>query len=450
MAMNIPMAQEDELQDFSACVQHESWSRHQLSSYQERALQTCREYAYAHSPFYQRFHRGLTERPLHELPVLTKAMMMEHFDELVTDHTIRLQDAQQYLAHADTSKPFLDRYRVLATSGSSGQPGVFLYDRVEGASVGNSYTRCTYWGGITSESRAAVVASTAPAHMTSRAPITVNGQPVARLQLSTNEPLETLVECLNEWQPNALFLYPSIAGVLADEQRQGRLRVTPRIIFCGSETMPSETRQKIEEVWQTRLFDIYGTTEGGVLAAECSFHQGLHMFEDFSIVEVVDQDNRPVPPGEQGDKVLITVLFRHTQPLIRYELADLVRASSIERCACGRPFALLEAIEGRAIEVLHLPSPSGRDEKIYPYLFTTIFNTQPVSGWQVIHEADGLHVFLTGASEQLRDEPLLDALRQALIKRGVIVPPITIQRVQTLTKNAGGKMPTVISRVPHR
>jgi phenylacetate-coenzyme A ligase PaaK-like adenylate-forming protein len=452
MAMSIPMTHEDQrpLDDFSACLQHESWTRQQLEDYQARALHACRAYAYAHSPFYQRFHRGLIDRPLHELPVLTKAMMMEQFDELVTDRAVRLRDVQEYLARADASKLFLDRYRVMATSGSSGRPGVFLYDRAEGVTVGNSYNRCTHWGGITPESRAAVVASTAPAHMTTRAPITANGQQVARLQLSANEPLETIVQRLNEWQPDTLFLYPSIAAVLADEQRQGRLRVTPQIIFCGSEAMPGETRRRIEDVWQTRLFDIYGTTEGGVLAAECSFHQGLHIFEDFSIVEVVDQDNRPVPPGEQGDKVLLTVLFRRTQPLIRYELSDLVRTSTIERCPCGRPFFMLEAIQGRTIEVLYLQSLTGGEERIFPYLFENVFNTQPVSAWQVVQEQDGLHIFLTGASEELQEEQLLAALRQALTRRGVIVPPIAIHRVTALNRNASGKTPTVLSRVPRR
>jgi phenylacetate-CoA ligase len=60
------------------------WTRQQLESYQADALRNLRDYTYAHSPFYQQFHRGLTVAPLQELPVLTKAMMMEHFDELVT------------------------------------------------------------------------------------------------------------------------------------------------------------------------------------------------------------------------------------------------------------------------------------------------------------------------------------------------------------------------------
>ena len=70
--------------------QHDRWSRPHLLVQQEDALARQRAYAYARSPFYQRFHKGLTARPLYELPVLTKARLMEHFDEFATDRSIRL------------------------------------------------------------------------------------------------------------------------------------------------------------------------------------------------------------------------------------------------------------------------------------------------------------------------------------------------------------------------
>ena len=71
----------------------EHWTRKLLEAHQADALRSLREYVYAHSPFYQQFHRGLYDAPLQELPVLTKAMMMEQFDDLVTDLAIRLEEA---------------------------------------------------------------------------------------------------------------------------------------------------------------------------------------------------------------------------------------------------------------------------------------------------------------------------------------------------------------------
>ncbi|MFL5706972.1 MAG: phenylacetate--CoA ligase family protein [Ktedonobacteraceae bacterium] len=448
-AISVDSQNQQPLESFSASLQHESWTRQQLENYQARALHACREYAYAHSPFYQRFHKGLMDRPLQELPVLTKAMMMDHFDELVTDRAVRLYDVQQYLARENSKVHFLDRYQVMATSGSAGQPGVFLSNATERAITTNSYTRFQLWGGLTPNSKLAVVGSLAPGHASSQITMMVNGQPISMLQLSASHPVDKLVQMLNEWQPDTLMWYSSIAVILSNEQREGRLHINPRSLFCGAETLTGDMRRRIEEAWQMKIFDAYATTEGGVLAAECTAHQGLHLFEDYSIIEVVDQDNRPVPPGEQGDKVLLTVLFRRTQPLIRYEVTDLVRASTGEHCLCGRPFALIDSIQGRTADILHLPSPSGKEEKIYPYLFLNVFDSLPVSGWQVIQELDGLHVFLTGASEELRNEQVCNRLQKAFIDRGVLVPPIEIKRVEELAKNArGGKARMVISRVP--
>ncbi len=93
--------------DGASYLQHDHWAHADLETYQAHTLQACRQYAYAHSPFYQRFHQGLTERPLQELPVLTKALMMEHFDEIVTDQEIHLQEVESFLAEMREPTLFL-------------------------------------------------------------------------------------------------------------------------------------------------------------------------------------------------------------------------------------------------------------------------------------------------------------------------------------------------------
>jgi hypothetical protein len=287
-------------------LQHDRWTRQQLEDYQACALQACREYAYAHSPFYQRFHRGLIDRPLHELPVLTKAMLMEHFDELITDRTVRLENVRHYMADSGGQERFLNRYRVMATSGSTGQPGVFLANQAERANLAVGFSRFPAWAGVPPATKFAMVASTASGHMTSQIPAMVNGQLLPRLQLSASDPLEQLVRQLNEWQPGMVAGYPSILGVLAKEQQQGRLQISPDFIASGSEVLTDETRRCIEQAWHTQLFNIYAATESGVLASECRSHSGLHLYEDLLIVEVVDERNRPVPPGVYGNFGIVT------------------------------------------------------------------------------------------------------------------------------------------------
>jgi phenylacetate-CoA ligase len=125
-----------------------------------------------------------------------------------------------------------------------------------------------------------------------------------------------------------------MAGILADEQHAGRLQIAPVCLVSSAEVLTLVLRQRVEVVWGRHvLFNQYGVTEAGTFAVECKSHSGLHLFEDLVIFEVVDQQNRPVPPGNYGDKVLLTVLFNHTQPLIRYELTDSVRVAT-GRCPC--------------------------------------------------------------------------------------------------------------------
>ena len=147
-----------------ALQQREQWDRARLLAYQASALRQTRAYAYARSPFYQRFHRGLRDAPLTALPVLTKATLMQQFDELVTDRKVRLADVETHLARSEAATLFRSRYWVTATSGSAGQRGVFLFDRHEWAAIIASFARAHEWAGLridlTQRVKTAVVAST--------------------------------------------------------------------------------------------------------------------------------------------------------------------------------------------------------------------------------------------------------------------------------------------------
>ncbi len=284
------------------------WTRQQLESYQADALRSLREYTYAHSPFYQQFHKGLYEAPLQELPVLTKAMMMEHFDELVTDRAIRLEEAKTHMRTLTGDARFLGRYRVNATSGSSGHPGIFLFNRAEWITVLASFARAREWGGIKLDLihrvKTATVASTTAFHMSTRVNATAHSWWMPEIRLAASEPLAMIVQRLNVWQPEVLIAYASMMRILADEQLAGRLQIRPRTVFTSSEVLTEQTRRHIVQAWGERVFNQYAATESGSLAAECDHHRGMHLMEDLVIVEVVDQDNRPVPPGVYGDKLL--------------------------------------------------------------------------------------------------------------------------------------------------
>src|SRR5579872_1462071 len=368
---------------------HEHWSRERLERHQTEALAALRRHAYAHSQFYREFHAGLETAPLEALPVLTKAMVMARFDEVVPDPAIRLTDVKAYLDDHAPDARYRGRYRVNATSGTSGRPGLFLADAAEWSLELATAVRAFEDAGLrlspTRRARIAQITSTNPSHLSSQGGRSLANWWMPTLLLDANEPLASMVERLNAWQPEMLWAYASIIHVLADEQRAGRLKIAPRSVLSASELLTHGIRERAVDAWGDVVFDTYATTDCGGLGAECDRHRGLHLQEDLAIVEVVDRQNRPVPPGSFGDKLLVTVLGGYTQPLIRYELDDSVRIAAAP-CTCGRPFRLIDAIQGRIEEVLSLPAASGGKIAVHPIVFSNVMDRLPVSGWQVLQE----------------------------------------------------------------
>lgn len=340
---------------------HQGWSQAGLREHQRRRLADLRQFAVAHSCFYRDFHRGLDRAPLGELPVSTKATVMDNFDQISTDPAVRLTDLQAYLDALHGNQPFRGRYWVAETSGSSGRRSIIPASAREWAMIIASYGRANEWAGIrsgpTHRISMAVVSTTTAWHQSSRVAATVRSPFIASERLDAASPLPAIVARLNDLQPDVLVAYASMIRALADEQLAGRLRIAPRAVNSSSEVLTAEARAMATRAWQVPVFNVYAATETGGIAAECHQHRGMHLFEDLVIPEVVDDGYRPVPPGQTGARLLVTVLSSRTIPLIRYEMTDRVRLAP-QPCPCGLPFRLIDSIEGRADDVLDLPAPT--------------------------------------------------------------------------------------------
>jgi phenylacetate-CoA ligase len=231
--------------------QRDRWTRRPLEEHQGRALRLLREHAYARSPFYGRFHRGLADRSLSELPILTKEMVMEHFDQLVTDPTVRLADVEAHLANlSGGDELFHGRYRVASTFGSTGRRRLFLWNPGEWAAVLASYSHSFDWAGmgagLTRRTRMAVVSSTSPWHQSARVGASVHSPWVPTLRIDSGDPLESIVERLNGFRPKVLVAYASMAHLLAEEQLAGRLTHLPWLClrqFGGLHRASEEARR---------------------------------------------------------------------------------------------------------------------------------------------------------------------------------------------------------------
>jgi phenylacetate-CoA ligase len=426
--------------------QREHWSRAELERHQQARLRELLAFARQRSPFYRELHLGLERAPFSALPVVIKADLMSRFDDVVTDRRVHREEVEAYLARGN-KQPYLGRYWVTATSGSSGRPGLFLFDRTEWAHVLASFARAPDYAGLPTglahRTRTAIVSSTNPTHMSSRVGATLKSPFVPTLRLDAIAPMPAIIEQLNVFGPRLLVAYASMAGVLADEQLAGRLQVRPRAVMVSSEVLTHDARRRVEAAWGTGVvFEQYAATEGAGLAAECQQHRGLHLFEDLSIVEVVDEANQPVPPGMFGAKVLLTVLWSRTQPLIRYELSDSLRLSA-DLCPDGRATRLIDAVQGRTEDTLHLPGSDGRLVSIHPNVFHHVFDGLPVGGWQVIQEPEQLRILLAEARDDFDPAGLSTAVQAALVRQGAQAPGLVVESVGAIPRTANGKAPLI-------
>lgn len=119
------------------------------------------------------------------------------------------------------------------------------------------------------------------------------------------------------------------------------------MMFTGAEVLYDEDKRLIESTFNLKLFNIYGSWEFGRIAFECSNHSGLHINEDFFIVEYLDSE-------EKNEKeIVLTSLLAHKMPFIRYKLNDLVEIDN-SGCNCGINFRKIKKISGRGSNYLVL------------------------------------------------------------------------------------------------
>ncbi len=408
-------------------------------------------FASARSPFYRRLYAELDDAPLAALPVLTKATLMDNFDQISTDPAVRLSDVQSYLAALHGDQLFRNRYWVSATSGSPGRKSIIVTNTHEWATIIASYGRANEWAGIhtglTHRVSMAVVSSTAPWHQSSRVAATIRSPFVVSERLDAATPLPDIVTRLNQLQPDVLIAYASMIRVLAGEQLGGRLQIAPRGINSSSEVLTADARAEATRAWKAPPFNVYAATETGGIAAQCDQHQGMHLFDDLVIPEVVDNDYRPVPPGEPGDRLLVTVLSSRTLPLIRYEMTDRVRLSS-RSCPCGRPFPLMETVDGRTNDMLELPGRDGGTVGVHPVVFHRELDLLDATGWQVRQREGQLDIQVAGAGPGFDPAGTEQALHAALAAANVAPLLLRVSVVDTILAGAAGKRPLILALQP--
>lgn len=453
---------------------HDNFSPERVHRLQLKNLRRAVRYAKRHSPFYAELYRDVDpEAPDFEvgrLPAVTKEQLMDNFDRVVTDPAIKLEQVREWARRRDcVGQWFLGRYLVTHTSGTTGTPAFFVYSRREwdwiqalGVTRGMRYKPPPLrllrdaWRVLFDHPRIALI-SVLGGHFVTHLLFRVTPRAARALSrflyLSVTEPLPEMVKRLNEFQPNIIHIYPTMLEVLAHEQMEGRLSIRPWAISTSSEPLTRAARLVIEQAFAgTQLFETYGTTEGVTLACCCHAGGGLHINEDFFILEPQHAGGAPVQEEEAGDRVLVSCLFARTMPILRYELTDVVVPEAGD-CDCGLPFRRLR-VRGRSDDIFWVDDRQGEKLALPPIPFEALMlDIDGLRQYQVIQETDRLIRVLfrpANPSDAGRLEGEIAGRMSEFLQQKGASPAIRVQveRVEDILRDPrSGKIRQIFSRV---
>jgi phenylacetate-CoA ligase len=423
------------------------WSADRLRAERERRLRALLAVARERSEWHrERLAQvdvaSCTEGDLARIPPMTKSDLMANFDRIVTDPRVTLDLANQHVAGLTRDAYLLDEHHAIASGGSSGKRGVFVYDW-------NGWADWTLLclryllrlrqpaPATAGEPVTAVVMADVASHGSSASPQCFRdafaGSRLVRLASSL--PMDEIVRGLNQSRPAVLMAYPSILAQLAAAARRGELHIAPRLICTSAEPLLPEIRAAAQAQWGAAIVNMWGTSEGGAIACGCGAGSGMHLSDDLLIVEPVDAEGKPVGPGERSAKIYLTNLFNHALPLIRYELSDEVTLAT-RSCLCGSAHRLVEDVQGRLEDRFVYPGLP----PMHSLLFHTVLDPKPgIVEYQVRQTANGAEVDVVRSGPADLDRIARD-LEAALAKAGVQGPAVTVREVSRIARPASGKL----------
>jgi len=424
----------------------------------QRRWRSLVAFARDRSAFYRDLYANIPEQDLESpraLPMLTKTMVMNGFDDLVTNPVLRRRTVEAFIADPrQVGRPFADGYAVWTSSGTSAEPGIFIHDA--SALAVYDALQLFRFRGIAAQLNWNVV----PFALGRFALVAVTGghfagaATVERLRsmspwmaqdlrvLSLMQPLDLLVAQLNEYRPNVVATYPSVAVTLAAEREAGRLRINPAQIWTGGECLSDVTRQMLQEVFGVEVRNEYGASEFASIAVGCSAGW-LHVNADWVVLEPVDDRYQPVAPGQESHSVLLTNLANRSQPLIRYDLGDSITVRA-DPCECGNRLPAIR-VHGRADDVLKLEVGDGTAVRLVPLVLTTVLEEGAgLYDFQLVQCAPCALRLHLGERERAKADPARSALRVFLDCQGLQDVRIDLDEGPPRREGPGAKLRRIV------
>lgn len=334
--------------NLSLVQESQYWTPEQTEAYQMKHLCLLLEHAYQHVPFYRnRFdEEGIKPSDIQSTADLCRIKPIKK-KEVIANPDAFL---------ADNHHAFHGRWQH--TGGTTGSLFTYFQDSRAWALNWALKIRTFEWGGyhfgkdclgVMAGGSLTPQQSASVSNCLWRKTCNCHSMPITHLD---DEIMERYLDQLQRKHIRFLRGYPSALATFASFVYEVDDFLPMKSVFTTAEVLYPHQRELIRQVFECDVFDTYGCGDGMGHAAECERHQGLHVFPEVSVMQIVDEKGTPVAPGEEGE-VVLTSLFDYTMPLIRYAPGDRA-VLKVGSCPCGRNGVMLERIAGRVSDVFKL------------------------------------------------------------------------------------------------
>jgi phenylacetate-CoA ligase len=412
------------------------WEESRLKEWQLDKLNKLLFEAKSHSPYYSRLFKNTTLplkslNEISDLPIMTKKVMRDNFEEIKC---------------ANISNKELE---LSKTGGSTGEPSYYyLSNNSKDWNRGTVY-RSAEWADVFLGERTVQMMGS---HYDQKEFQKLKWKLIFFFQrykdLSVarvnDEILDSYFHQIKNYRPTSIWGYASGIYLMADFISKNYPKSNfnfLKALITSSETLQPSWREKINSVFgEGKVFDHYGSREV-YIASECKMHNGYHIHSEVILLEVVDKNNMPLPPGEIG-RILITDLSNYVFPFIRYEIGDIGVLGDRKKCECGVCLPMLERVEGRIPDIVIL-----KDRILTPPNFTILMSDfQGVDSYQIIQEEVDYLVVKIVSNDRMNND-VKNYIKASLAELTGVSTKIDIQYVDDIPVPASGKRRYIISKV---
>lgn len=433
------LAKPDWWRRYQDALSHEKMLPDELAAFNWKQRMEALAFAYQSSPYYHELYKaaGLepgdvkTEEDWQRVPMLTREALRFNFD------TIRVPNVSSSL------------YTLYTTGGSTGEPSKVLKDNR--FSEKGMIWRAASWAGLSLGQNSAVIMRTHPSNWKTRLRAFAAWFPANNIMLDAGNMTEdTIRKFVIQWQnyrPVSVNGYVGGIHQIALYCLDNHIEL-PIPIAVSTTAAPLGEVQKndIRKAFHAPVYDSYVATEAHPIANQCSClaesgNRALHIHSDYRHVEFVDEQGRCKPIGEEGD-ILVTDCGDRVFPIIRYRLGDRGHALP-GRCACGRPYPLMDAVRGRSFDFIYLEK--GR---IAGECWATAFDNclNAVHNFQIHQYADKSITLLVVLNKEYPEAEKCVRQVAAELQQQLGTIPLTLKLVDELAHNRG-KIKYIISDI---